>query len=262
MNWQSIVNRYVLPSAVILLYFFIYIPLGILVLFSFNKSAMQFTWGGVTTEWYTALWHTPEIWDALYNSLIIASSAVFLSISMGSLFIFFCSHKYVRPLRMLFFINLGVPEIVLAVGLMSFFYFVAVPLSFVTIIAAHTILGLGYVVPIIYDRYSDLDKRYMEASLDLGATAWQTFRFIVLPLLYPTLFASAILVFIISFDDFLLSFFCSGGETQTLPMYIFALIRSGSSPMVSSLSTLLLLGSSIVVLLFFSFQSRRSGMMQ
>ena len=163
---------------------------------------------------------------------------------------------------MLFYINLAIPEIVLAVGLMSFFYFFSVPLGMTTLIAAHTVLGLGYVAPIIYDRYAELDKRYVEASQDLGATQWQTFRLIVLPLLFPALVSSALLVFILSFDDFVLSFFCAGGSTQTLPMYIFSVLRIGVSPTVSALSAVMLVASSILVLLFLSVQARRSGMMR
>jgi spermidine/putrescine transport system permease protein len=132
-------------------------------------------------------------------------------------------------------------------------------LSITTLIAAHTVLGLGYVVPLIYGRYIELDKKYIEASLDLGATPWQTFRFIILPLLSPALCAGGLLVFIISFDDFVLSFFCAGGTTQTLPMYIFSLIRTESSPVVSALSTLLLVASSLIVFIFLSLQRRRVG---
>lgn len=258
----SLWNRYLFPLFVALIYLFLYIPLSILTIFSFNDSKMLFTWVGFTTKWYSALWHMPEVWVALYNSLIVASCAVFLSLSMSSLFIFFGNRRYIRSILALFYTNLAVPEIVLAVGLMSLFNFFAIPLGLTSLIAAHTVLGLGYVVPIIYDRYMELDAKYVEASLDLGATNWQTFRRVVLPLLSPGLIASALLVFIISFDDFVLSFFCAGGSTQTLPMYIFAMIRNGSSATVSALSTILLLGSSLVVMIFLSLQLKRSEMLR
>ena len=259
---QNIWSRYLFPLTVALMYLFLYIPLIVLIIFSFNNNKLRFDWAGFTTKWYAALWQSPEIWHALYNSLIVASSAVVLSLSMSALFIFFGNRRYVKRMLVLFYINLAIPEIVLAVGLMSLFYFLAVPLSLTTLIAAHTILGLGYVVPIVFDRYTELDKKYLEASLDLGATHWQTFRLVVLPLLSPALFASALLVFIISFDDFVLSFFCAGGATQTLPMYIFALIRAGSSPIVSALSTILLIASSLIVLIFLSLQIKRSGILR
>jgi spermidine/putrescine transport system permease protein len=247
---------------VVLTYLFLYIPLMVLVVFSFNDNEISFNWVSFTTSWYADFWYTQDIWDAFYNSLIVATSAVFLSLSMSSLFIFFTTRSYVKKMLTLFYINLAIPEIVLAVGLMSFFYFFSIPLGMITLIAAHTVLGLGYVAPIIYDRYTELDKRFMEASLDLGATPWQTFRLIVLPLLSPALVSSALLVFILSFDDFVLSFFCAGGSTQTLPMYIFSVLRVGVSPTVSALSAVMLVASSILVLIFLSMQARRSGMMR
>ena len=257
MMMQKLWDRYLFPCAVAFVYLFLYTPLIILVIFSFNNNALRFNWIGFTTEWYVALWEKSEIWDALYTSFIVASSTVVLTLIMSALFIFFGNQRFVRSFLIIFYFNLAIPEIVLGIGLMSLFYFFAVPLGLTTLIAAHTVLGLGYVVPILYDRYIELDRRYVEASADLGATNWQTFRLIVLPLLAPALFISALLVFIISFDDFLLSFFCSAGDTQTLPIYIFALIRAGSSPIVSALSTLLLCASSLMVLLFLSLQIRR-----
>lgn len=243
-------------------YLFLYVPLLVLVVFSFNDSQLGFNWVGFTFRWYTMLWQSSEVWDALQNSLIVAVSSVTLSLGMASCFVFFGAKGHVRRLLVLFYANLVVPEIVLAVGLMSLFYFFAIPLSITTLIASHTVLGFGYAVPILYDNYRELDKRYMEASLDLGASAWQTFYLVVLPLLYPALLASALLVFIISFDDFLLSFFCSGGTTQTLPMYIFAMIRAGTSPVVSALSTVLLSASSILVLIYLSLHVKKSGVMR
>src|SRR3989344_2023442 len=250
MKVRDIWGNYLLPLFVVGLYLFLYIPLIILIIFSFNDNRLGFDWIGFTTRWYTAMWNNPEVWRALYTSLTVSCSAVTLCLSMSSLFIFYGTRSFVRTTIALFYANLAVPEIVLAVGLVSLFYFLSVPLSMSTLIAAHTVLGLGYVVPMIYDRYRELDVRYVEASMDLGATPWQTFRLIVLPLLSPALLSSALLVFIISFDDFLLSFFCSGGSTVTLPMFIFAQIRSGSSPLVSALSVTLLVLSSFVVTLF------------
>lgn len=253
-------SRYIFPLFVALLYLFLYVPLTILAIFSFNANKLQFDWVGFTTQWYTTLWHTSEVWYALQTSLIVAGASVALCLSMSSLFVFFGNRKIVRSMLLLFYGNLAIPEIVLAVGLMSMFYFSYVPLSITTLIAAHTVLGLGYVVPIVYDRYQELDKRYVEASMDLGATAWQTFYRVILPLLAPSLLVSALLVFIISFDDFVLSFFCASGSTQTLPMYIFALIRSGSSPIVGALSTVLLLVSGLVVLIMFALPGKNKGL--
>jgi spermidine/putrescine transport system permease protein len=118
------------------------------------------------------------------------------------------------------------------------------------LIAGHTVLGLGFSIPMISARFAEFDYSIIEASLDLGATLNQTFMRIVIPMLLPTIVAAGLLVFIISLDDFLISFFCVGSGTQTLSLYIFSMIRSGISPTINALSTLLLLASSIVVLFF------------
>lgn len=252
-------NRYLFPICVAFLYLFLYVPLMVLAIFSFNDNRLRFDWKGFTTQWYQELWNSTAVWHALQTSLIVAGASVLLCVTLGSLFVFFGNRTLVRRMLVLFYGNLVLPEIVLAVGLMGVFSLGSVPLSMTTLIAAHTVLGLGYAVPIIYDRYRELDKRYVEASMDLGATAWQTFYRVVLPLIAPSLVVSALLVFIISFDDFILSFFCASGSTQTLPIYIFSLIRSGSSPMVSALSTVLLLVSGLIILLMFAVPGKKRG---
>jgi spermidine/putrescine transport system permease protein len=203
-----------------------------------------------------------EVWDALKNSLIVAFSSVACSLSLATLFVFFCNKRYLRRFMTFFYTGLAVPEIMLAVGLLSFFYFFSVRLGLSTLIAAHTLIGLGYVVPIIYESYISLDKSIIEASYDLGATRQQSFRTVVLPLLSPALISSALLVFIVSFDDFFLSFFCAGAATQTLPVYIFSLIRAGSSPVVNALSTVLLLVSSLLMFIFFSVQVKKTDVLR
>jgi spermidine/putrescine transport system permease protein len=243
-------GSYFIPITVAALYLFLYIPIFVLIVFSFNSNAFTCAWTSFTTQWYYDLFSSAEVWDALQNSLMIALSSVFLSLTIGSSLIFFGSRDTVKRLLSFFYGSLAMPEIVLAAGLLSFYSFFAVPLGAMTIIAGHTLLGLGYVIPILYDRFIELDESLIEASYDLGATQRQTFFSIVLPLLTPALMASGLLVFIISLDDFLISFFCAGASVQTLPLYIFAVIRTGASPMINALSTIMLIVSSLCVVLF------------
>ena len=135
-------------------------------------------------------------------------------------------------------------------SLISALYVVNFPLGLSVLIAAHTLIGISYVVPIVKARYQEMDHRLLEASYDLGATRTQTLRYIVLPFLLPSLIAASLLVFIVSFDDFILSFFCSGPAAQTLPVYLFALILAGATPLVNVISTLMLVTSAILVGLF------------
>ena len=127
-------------------------------------------------------------------------------------------------------------------------------------IVGHTLIGLGYVVPMLYARASEIDYRLVEASLDLGASQVQTFFNITFPLLRPALLGAGLLVFIVSFDDFLIAFFCSGATEQTLPLYIFSLIRVGSVPIINALLTILLVISSLLVLLFSLLSVKRIKM--
>jgi spermidine/putrescine transport system permease protein len=244
-------RTYVLPIVVAGMYLFLYLPIFVLILFSFNDNPFTCGWTSFTTHWYYELFASTEVWYALKNSLIVAASSVVLSLTIGSSLIFFGSRESVQRLLILFYGSLAMPEIVLAVGLLSLFSFFAVPLGATTLIVGHTLLGLGYVVPILHARFIELDESLIEASYDLGATQRQTFFSIVLPLLMPALIASGLLVFIISLDDFIISFFCAGASVQTLPLYIFAVIRTGASPMINALSTIMLIFSSFFVLLFY-----------
>jgi spermidine/putrescine transport system permease protein len=248
---------YFLPIAVATFYLFLYVPIFVLVVFSFNNNAFTYNWLGFTTHWYTDLFDSQEVWQALTNSLLIAGASVFLSLTLGSTLIFFGSRIVVQRLLLLFYGSLAMPEIVLAVGLLSLFSLFSVSLGATTLIVGHTLLGLGYVIPILYGRFAELDVSLIEASYDLGATKRQTFFSIVLPLLAPALIAAGLLVFIISLDDFIISFFCAGASVQTLPLYIFAVIRTGASPMINALSTIMLVVSSLFVLVFSFIQVKK-----
>lgn len=236
------------------LYTFLYVPIITLIVFSFNKEALPAPWTGFTFFWYEQLWsESSELWTAFYNSLIVGGCTTILTLIMA-IAIIFAAAQYRRMQKILgiFYANLIVPEIVLAVGLLSLFTLFKVPLGIMTLIAAHTVLGLGYAVPLLYVRYEEIDYRVLEASLDLGATHIQTLIKIVLPLLRPALLVAGMLVFIISFDDFVLSYFCTGPASQTLPVYILSMLRDGVSPVVNALSTCLLVVSSLLVLFFCS----------
>lgn len=235
-------------------YAFLYVPIIVLVVFSFNKAAFPAPWGGFTFYWYEQLWYnSDQVWHALYNSLVVSCSATFLSLLMGIALIFYSVRTgggKAKKIMNLFYTNLVVPEIVMVVGLLGLFNFFSVPLGKAALIAGHTLLGLGYAVPLLYVRYEEIDEHLIEASLDLGANYTQTFMKIVFPLLLPALLVAALLVFIISFDDFVISYFCAGTTSQTLPVLLLSMLRTGASPVINALSTGLLVLSSFLVLGF------------
>ncbi len=238
-------------------YLFLYVPMIVLLVFSFNTEGFPSPWKEFTWKWYQELFQATHLWRAFYTSLFIAVVSTFISLTMGVFLIFYAAQGgRIGKFLTLFYGNLVIPETVLAVGLLGFFSLLSIPLGITTLILAHTVLGLGFVIPLLYARFLELDLRLTESSLVLGASPIQTFFKVTLPLLRPSLIATGLLVFIISFDDFVLSYFCAGSSAQTLSLYILSMLRSGISPIVNSLSAVLLVLSSLLALVFFSLKSR------
>ncbi|MBY0529465.1 MAG: ABC transporter permease [Rhabdochlamydiaceae bacterium] len=238
-------------------YLFLYVPLIVLLVFSFNTEGFPSPWKGFTWRWYQELIEATQLWHAFLNSTIVAIFSTLISLTMGVFLIFYAAQGgKIGKFLNLFYGNLVIPETVLAVSLLGFFSLFAIPLGLMTLILAHTVLGLGFVIPIVYARFLELDTRMTEASLVLGASPIQTFFKVTLPLLRPSLIATGVLVFIISFDDFILSYFCAGSNSQTLSLYILSMLRSGISPVVNALSAVLLVLSSALVFIVFSLKTR------
>lgn len=242
---------------VIATYGFLYLPIVVLLVFSFNSESFPAPWKEFSWKWYKELLHSTYLWNSFLNSLIVSVFSTFISLLLGIFLIFYVAQGgKIKNCLSLYYGNLVIPETVLAVALLGFFTLTSIPLGLITLILAHIVLGLGFVIPIIYSRYQELDKRMIEASLVLGATPLQTFFKVTLPLLKPSLIATGLLVFIISFDDFILSYFCAGSSSQTLSLYIMSMLRTGISPVVNALSAVLLLLSCILALVFFSLKTR------
>lgn len=238
-------------------YCFLYLPIIILLVFSFNSARFPSPWISFSWKWYDELFRSQYLWQSFTNSLCVASFSTLISLLLGVFLIFYVTQGgKIKNYLFLYYGNLIIPETVLAVALLGFFTLLSIPLGLVTLILAHTILGLGFVIPITYARYLELDKKMIEASLVLGATPKQTFFKVTLPLLRPSLIATGLLIFIISFDDFILSYFCAGSSSQTLSLYILSMLRTGVSPVVNALSAILLLLSTVLAFIFFSLKTK------
>lgn len=247
-----------LPGTFLFITFgFFYLPLLVLVAFSFNARPFPAPWSHFTLEWYKELFFAQELWESFFNSFIVASSSTLLCLMLTMFLLYLLSR--VRTLGnwpSLFYGNLIIPETVLGVGLLSYFTLLHIPLGLSTIIIAHTVLGLGFSIPILFIRFSEIDHRIFEASRVLGASSSQTFFRVALPLMRPTLFATGLMIFIISFDDFVLSYFCSGTSAQTLSLFLVASIRYGISPVINAFASILLILIILLASLFFSFKNR------
>ena len=224
-------------------YLFLYIPLAVVVLFSFNDSKLNAEWVGFTLDWYQKLFANAEMLTAARNSLFIAVVASFAATVLGTM-AGIAMHRYrSKVLPFLTLTPVAMPEILLGVSLLIFFIsvFGDESLSLLTVIIAHTTFCIGFVAIIVRARLSGMDESIFEAARDLGATPWQTFRLVTLPLIMPGVIAGALMAFTLSIDDFVITFFTAGAGVPTLPLTIYTMIKVAVTPEVNAVSTLLML---------------------
>jgi spermidine/putrescine transport system permease protein len=224
-------------------YAFLYIPLAIVVIFSFNDSKLNAEWVGFTLAWYEKLFSNQEMLAAAVNSLFIAVVASGLATVLGTM-AGIAMHRFrSKLLPFMVLTPIAMPEILLGVSLLIFFIstFGEESLSLATVIVAHTTFCIGFVAIIVRARLAGMDESVFEAARDLGATPWQTFRLVTLPLIRPGIIAGALMAFTLSIDDFVITFFTAGAGVPTLPLTIYTMIKIAVTPEVNALSTLLML---------------------
>ena len=227
----------------IAVYLFLYVPLIVVVIFSFNDSKLNAEWVGFTLDWYHKLFSNQEMLTAALNSLFIAVVASILSTVLGTM-AGIAMHRYrSKLLPFMTLTPVAMPEILLGVSLLIFFIsvFGDESLSLGTVIVAHATFCIGFVAIIVRARLAGMDESIFEAARDLGATPWQTFRLVTLPLIMPGVIAGALMAFTLSIDDFVITFFTAGAGVPTLPLTIYTMIKIAVTPEVNALSTLLML---------------------
>ena len=223
---------------------FLYLPILVLVVMSFNASDSQFRWSGFSLDWYASLAGNMEIRAGLGNTLVVAIGTTIGSIILGTL-LAIGLHRYVRW-SVLDALSLGpaiAPDIVMAIGLLAFYVAIGVTLGLHTVLLAHIVFGTAFVAAIVKARLGHLDPALEEASLDLGAPPLATFFRVTVPNLAPAIVAGGLLVFTLSLDEFVIAFFTNGPATPTLPMVIYSMLRFGLTPEINALAALLLLVS-------------------
>ena len=232
-----------LRGQTVLLYIFLYTPIAIVVLFSFNNSRRVSVWGGFTTQWYQAAWSSPDVTGALQISLTVALSNVAISVALGTLAAL-GMRSAPRWLRVgfegLVYVTIITPEIVIAIASLLYFVNLGLDLGIQTMVVAHAVYNTSIVALIVSARLAGMDRTLEEASADLGATPLGTFWRVTLPQLSPAVLAGALLAFTFSFDDFLLSFFLSGVGSTTLPLNLFSRLRFGVSPVINAVAASML----------------------
>ena len=253
----------------IAVFLFLYVPIGIIVLFSFNAGRHASELRGLSVQWYGKALSNPFVADAFFNSLIVAFSVAVLSSLMGTAAAL-ALQRLKGGLRAFFdgliYISVMIPGIVIGiatlVALVTVFDFLnpmlasiwpedskppRLSMGYASVIAAHTLFTMSLVMILVRARISGMDRALIEASMDLYATPWRTFYQVTLPQIYPAILAGFLLSFTFSFDDFIIAFFVAGANT-TLPIYIFSSIRRGITPEVNAIGTMVLAASLILLM--------------
>ena len=234
-------TQWLLWGASLAVYAFLYVPLAVVVLFSFNDSALNAEWVGFTLDWYRKLAADGEMLRAAGNSLAIALVSAAVATALGAM-AGIAMHRYRFPwLPLLVLTPVAMPEILLGVSLLLFFRQVLdLTLGFLSILVAHITFSLGFVAVIVRARLAGMDEGIFEAARDLGATPWTTFRRVTLPLILPALVAGFLMSFTLSIDDFVITFFVAGVGVSTLPLQVYSMIKVAVTPEVNAVSTLLM----------------------
>lgn len=231
--------------AAMAVYAFLYIPLAVVVIFSFNDSLLNAQWVGFTTRWYDKLLHDDAMLGAAANSLFIALTASSIATVLGTMAGIAMQRWPLGLLRLLpglVLTPVAMPEILLGVSLLLFLrQMLDLTLGLISILIAHITFSIGFVAIIVRARLAGMDESIFEAARDLGASPWRTFRHITLPLILPGIMAGFLMSFTLSIDDFVITFFVAGVGVTTLPLQIYSMIKVAVTPEVNAVSTLLML---------------------
>ena len=222
-------------------YAFLYVPLAIVVAYSFNNSRLNAEWVGFTLDWYDKLFHNEEMLTAAVNSLAIALTASLVATLLGTMAGVAMYRYKLRLLPILVLTPIAIPEILMGVSLLIFFVLLNFTLGLVSVALAHIAFCIGFVAIVVRSRLAGMDESLTEAARDCGATPFEAFRYVTLPLIMPGVIAGALMAFTLSIDDFVITFFTAGAGTVTLPLQIYSMIKIAVTPEVNAVSTLLML---------------------
>ncbi|MDP9228715.1 MAG: ABC transporter permease [Actinomycetota bacterium] len=247
-------------------YLFLFAPILVVVLFSFNSIKSLNNFQGFSLRWYEEFFNDATLRESLFASLEIAVATMVIGTVLGTMLAIGLVRSRARwsgGANILMLIPLVVPEIVAGISALLIFSQIGLSLSIFTVILAHVTFSISYVAIVVRARLATIGSEAEEAAMDLGATRWGAVRMVLLPALWPAIVAAGLLVFALSFDDFVLSFFTTGEDVQPLPVRIWSAIRFGISPTINAIGTLMMVVSisaiGLAVLLPRLFGRRESG---
>lgn len=220
---------------------FLYLPILVVTAMSFNASSNLFSWSGFSLKWYAEVFRSPEILASLGNTLIVAAAAAVLATVLGTLTAVGI-HRYTKGglIRAIAIAPAMLPDLLLAIGLLSLFTLLNFTLGLLSVILAHTVFAMAFVTAIVLARLAQVDPSLEEASRDLGATPARTLLKVTVPQLGPAIISGGLLAFTLSLDEFVIAFFTTSPTVSTLPINIYSMVRFGVSPEINALATMLL----------------------
>ncbi|AFS77970.1 spermidine/putrescine transport system permease protein PotC [Gottschalkia acidurici 9a] len=242
-----------------IIFIFLYAPIVVLMIYSFNESKSRGNWGGFTLKWYKDLLQNREIMTSLYYTLLIAGLSSIISTIIGTLAAIgiydmkSINKKIALNINYLPILN---PDIVTGVALMTLFMFVKMELGFLSLLLAHVTFCIPYVILSVLPKLRQLNKHLTEAAMDLGAKPLYAFRKVILPEIMPGIITGALMAFTLSIDDFVISFFTTGNGVSNLSITIYSMARRGINPMINALSTLMFLAV-LGLLLIINFRTTK-----
>ncbi|MFT9273869.1 MAG: ABC transporter permease [Liquorilactobacillus nagelii] len=235
-----------------LTFIFLYLPIVVIIIFSFNTSKLNILFKGFTLHWYAMVFHNYQIMSALGNSLIVGAISTLLATIIGTLGAIGMS-RYRFPGKQLLdkvlYIPIVIPEVVLGIALLSIYSLASIPLSLFSLILAHVTFCIPFVVLTVRSRLIGIDKSLEEAALDLGATPLVAFIKVTLPLLLPGIISGAGFSFALSLDDVIISFFTTGPASTTFPLQVYAMVKTGITPEIDAISTVMMLVIVLVIVI-------------
>ncbi len=249
--------RRLLTGWTLLVMLFLYLPIAILVLFSFNESRLNIQWTGFTVDWYLKLWDDHVLMRAAQNSLIVATFSTAISVVLGTAgawLLYRYRYRASGLLETLVFLPMIVPEVILGVSLLILFVTIGLQLGYTTIVISHVTFCFPFVMAAVQARLAGLDPSLEEAALDLGATPLQAFLKVLVPYLMPAIVSGALMAFTLSLDDLIVTYFTASARTHTLPLVIFGKVKRGLDPSLNAISTVLI---GITVLALFITEALR-----
>lgn len=244
---------------IFLVFLFLFLPIIILIIYSFNTSKMNITFEGFTLDWYKNLFKNTDLIDALKNTLIVAGFSTLISTIIGTISaigLHQYDFKFKNFINTALYIPIVIPEIVMGISLLSIYTLMNIQASILTLILSHVAFSIPFVIVSVRTSLNNHNPHLEEAAIDLGANKLQTLLYVTIPNLFPGIKSGAMLALTLSLDDVVISFFTSGPDSVTLPLKIYSMIKTGVSPDVNALSTLILLVVVIILTISTIIQAR------